>query len=294
MTDRAPFDVLVATDGSRPAQAAVTMAVAFPWPPGARAHGVLARARPPRPGWPHSVLSAIQQSELRATLAARRALRRRWPDAEVAVVEGPPVDGILDEARRLEARAIVVGARGHGAVSRMVLGSVSLGVVRRATQPVLVVRGASRPPRRFALAVDGSEHAGRALELVAALAVPEGGAVTLVTVIEPVRPVSVGLLPAAVRATVGAELAALEAERRAAAQQALDAAAARLRESRWTAESQLRTGVPLAEILAATAGARADVLVLGARGTGGVERLLLGSVADGAVSRCPVPVLVVR
>jgi nucleotide-binding universal stress UspA family protein len=34
--------------------------------------------------------------------------------------------------------------------------------------------------------------------------------------------------------------------------------------------------------------------VLGARGFRGVERLLLGSVADGALRRAPVSVLVVR
>jgi nucleotide-binding universal stress UspA family protein len=36
------------------------------------------------------------------------------------------------------------------------------------------------------------------------------------------------------------------------------------------------------------------VLVLGARGVGGVERMVIGSVAEGAVTRAPVPVLIVR
>jgi ATP-dependent RNA helicase DeaD len=48
----------------------------------------------------------------------------------------------------------------------------------------------------------------------------------------------------------------------------------------------------LEELLDAAKGA--DVLVVGARGVGGVERLLLGSVAERVVSRAPVPVLVVR
>ena len=39
---------------------------------------------------------------------------------------------------------------------------------------------------------------------------------------------------------------------------------------------------------------RADLLVLGARGTGGLARLLLGSVADGALRLATVPVLVVK
>jgi nucleotide-binding universal stress UspA family protein len=56
----------------------------------------------------------------------------------------------------------------------------------------------------------------------------------------------------------------------------------------------VRAGQPLAELLAGVAAARADALVLGARGTGGVERLLLGSVVEGALGEATVPLLVVR
>ena len=293
MPDRARFGVLVATDGSRHAQTAVAGSVEFPWPKRASGHGVLARARLPRRGWPQSVTRVLEQSELRAAFVARRVLRRRWPDAEVAVVDRPPVDGILAEARRLDAGVVVVGARGHGALSRLVLGSVSLGVVRGAPGPVLVVK---RPLRvaRLIIGVDGSAHSRRAVELVTGLAVPDKGAVTLVAVLEPIRPVSAGLLPASHRATIGRELAALEAERQQRLQQELDRAARRLRRAGWAVETQVRTGVPLAELLAATHATRADVLVLGARGVGGLERLLLGSVAEGALSRSPVSVLIVR
>ena len=39
---------------------------------------------------------------------------------------------------------------------------------------------------------------------------------------------------------------------------------------------------------------RADVLIVGARGVTGLRRLLLGSVAEGALNTSPVPVLIVR
>jgi hypothetical protein len=56
---------------------------------------------------------------------------------------------------------------------------------------------------------------------VARLTVPDGGAVTLVAVVEPVRPVSASLLPSSIRGTVSRELAAFEAERTQHAQRAL-------------------------------------------------------------------------
>jgi nucleotide-binding universal stress UspA family protein len=294
MANPAPFPVLVATDGSRPAQAAVVAAAGFPWPTGASGHGVVARARLPRRGWPQSVTRVLEQSDLRAALAARILLRRRWPDADVVVVDQPPVDGILAEASRVKARVVVVGARGHGALTRLVLGSVSLGVVRRAPRAVLVVK-TPRPATRFVLGIDGSIHSRRATELVRTFAVPERGAIVLVAVVEPVRPVSAALLPSSLRATIRHELAALEAERRQKLQAELDRAARDLtRAGGWAVATVVRSGAPVAELLTATRAAHADVLVLGARGVTGLQRLLLGSVAEGALSRSPVSVLVVR
>ena len=56
----------------------------------------------------------------------------------------------------------------------------------------------------------------------------------------------------------------------------------------------MRRGVPLDELIADVAAFHADLVVVGARGIGGIERLLLGSVAEGVLTRSPVSVLVVR
>ena len=56
----------------------------------------------------------------------------------------------------------------------------------------------------------------------------------------------------------------------------------------------VRIATPWRDLLDAAKAGRADVLVIGARGTGGVERLLLGSVAEGAMARAPMSVLVIR
>ncbi len=54
-----------------------------------------------------------------------------------------------------------------------------------------------------------------------------------------------------------------------------------------------RTGLPLPALLAAVKASRSDLLALGGKGKTGAARVLLGSVADGALKQSPVPVLIV-
>lgn len=67
------------------------------------------------------------------------ALRAGGLDAVAVLVQGPSVETILSEAERVCADLIVMGSHGHGAVYRLLAGSVSQGVLRRAPCPVLVV-----------------------------------------------------------------------------------------------------------------------------------------------------------
>jgi nucleotide-binding universal stress UspA family protein len=53
---------------------------------------------------------------------------------------GQPVDAICEAAKTLGVDLIVIGARGHNAAQRFLLGSVSDRVVHHAPCPVLVVR----------------------------------------------------------------------------------------------------------------------------------------------------------
>jgi nucleotide-binding universal stress UspA family protein len=286
------FPVLVATDGSPHARAAVDAATVFPWPRSSAGHGLVARGTPVMTEASPAVWEALQEVAQTEARRAERRLRRRWPNAEVVVTGAPPVPGILAHARKLRAAVIVVGSRGLGAVGRLFLGSVSRACVRQARCPVLVVRGPVRPPRRFVLGVDGSPHARHAAAFLATLTPPRGGEVRLVSVVEPVRLPSTALLPSRVRAAVAGEAAALEKERVETARGQLEAARTALSRAGWRVRMEVRAGQPLEELLDASKAA--DVLVVGARGVGGVERLLLGSVAEGAVSGAKVPVLVVR
>lgn len=55
------------------------------------------------------------------------------------VVQGPTVEKIHSEAKRLQADIVVAGTHGHGAVHDLLLGSVSQGLLKNAPCPVLLV-----------------------------------------------------------------------------------------------------------------------------------------------------------
>jgi nucleotide-binding universal stress UspA family protein len=62
---------------------------------------------------------------------------------EFLVWVGEPGDRIVEAAQAEAADMIVVGSHGRGSVGRFLIGSVSDQVVRHATCPVMVVRGAA-------------------------------------------------------------------------------------------------------------------------------------------------------
>jgi nucleotide-binding universal stress UspA family protein len=236
-------------------------------------------------------LTALDRGAESAADGARRALARRWPDVEIEVLDKAPVEGILGEAERFRADVIVVGWRGHGAVRRLLMGSVSRGVVRGSTCAVLVVRQSQRV-REIIVGVDGSPTAKRAMAFVGRLVPPPDGRVTLVSAVELMTVPSHGLVPGA--AAVAREVRRTNATRARTAMTDLHRAAAEVERSGWQTRTMLVHGEPLRDLLGAVAAARAQLLVVGARGTSGLRHLLLGSVAEGALNRCPVAVLIAR
>jgi nucleotide-binding universal stress UspA family protein len=282
--------VLVATDGSRHAQAAITTTLHFPWPDRTRVRAVIARKTGAE--YRRSILlTALDRSAEAAGDSARRTLLRRWPDVEIEVVDDTPVKGILGEAERFRADVIVIGWRGHGAFRRLLMGSVSRGVVRGSKCAVLVVRRRKRV-RKIVVGVDGSPTAKRALAFVGRLKAPRGGHVTLVSSVELMTVPSRGRVPGA--ATIAREIKRTNTMRSRTAMKALNRAAADLKRRGWHTRTALVHGEPLRDLLGTVSTARAQLLVVGARGTSGVRHLLLGSVAEGALNRSPVAVLVAR
>ncbi len=291
--------ILVATDGSDPAAIGCEQARSL----ATLAHGEIriVAVQPPAVDlfggpWPAAAafdpraieLALRQQLEQRVEHEAARTPADLRPTT--VVLEGRPAVEIVAEAVRWQADLVVVGSRGHGALSSILVGSVSEEVVDRSPVPVLVAR---RPGvRRVAVAVDDSPASRSAVEFLGVGPTFHGLDARIVDVVPGRYPWWVGM------STVDGEsieqMAAMidAAERRqgAAAEAAVDA----LRDAGMTATAERRVGDAADEIIRAAIDFDADVIAIGSRGQKGVTRLVLGSVARHVLRHAAASVLIVH
>ena len=66
-------------------------------------------------------------------------LRQSGIETKGLLSQGSVVDVILQKSKQLEIDIIIVGTHGHGGVHHMIFGSVSEGVLRNTSCPVLVI-----------------------------------------------------------------------------------------------------------------------------------------------------------
>jgi nucleotide-binding universal stress UspA family protein len=286
--------VLLATDGSDDARSAAAWLAQFPLPDGSELRVVSAVSLPVsaldvppvQEFW-----KSLTDEARRAAEAARGALAPRFKSADTEVAEGDARNVILRAAEAWRADLIVLGARGLGAVAGALLGSVSIGVARHARCPVLVVKGAAARFRGVLVAIDGSTHAEAAAAFVGRLPLDAAVTVRLLGVVErPRYPVST---PALAAGMVREAIEAMTKERREAIDAALAKAAARPAGVRKV-ERQVAAGRVVDEIVEAAGQPDVDLVVVGARGLGALERVLLGSVSEGVLRHADRPVLIVK
>ena len=77
--------------------------------------------------------------EHREIQAIADRLRRDGLEATALLVHGPTVETILQEAEDLDVDMIVVGSHGHGAMYKLLMGSVTKEILRKSPYPVLMV-----------------------------------------------------------------------------------------------------------------------------------------------------------
>ncbi len=286
--------ILLATDGSGDAALAGQAAADISRKTGAQLHVVHVWTDVPPPAYPALVFDDYSRQ---ARGEARELLRRQVWNAQVAggsvvgqhLREGGPAEEIIFLAERLEADLLIVGRRGVGRIKRLITGSVSEGVVHRATCPVLVVRGGEQawPPARIVVGDDGSLAAMKAGGLAMELAGAFGTEVIFVRAYRhPAEP-------------VGGRSARQRLELDEARLQnllALDARPERLEApTRCRPETKLAEGEPALAVLSAARQKKGQptLLAVGSRGLGAPKRMILGSVSTRVLREAEGPVLIV-
>jgi nucleotide-binding universal stress UspA family protein len=294
MSEYSPKKILLATDGSEGAEHAARAAIDISKRTGAQLHAAHAWVQPPPFAYPSLVPERYYPPYEQG---ARRILdeqlgrleRAGGAVSEAHLVEGRSADAILDLAERIGADLIVLGSRGLGTVKRLLVGSVSLGVVHHADRPVLVARGRSWPSGRVVIGEDLSEDAREAGRLGSSLGKLLGAETVLVHayVGMPPHPQTLPrddreLYEVMVEKYLGHAEPALEAR----AKELEDAYGMRPRVRLLEGESARM----LPEV--AEEGDETDLLVVGSRGLGAGGRMLLGSVSTKVVMAASGPVLV--
>lgn len=201
-------------------------------------------------------------------------------------------EAILGYADEVGADLIVMGTHGRRGLAHVLLGSVANEVVRRASCPVLTVR--TRPEgthlgaiERILVPIDFSSSSETALHAARDLAVQWTASLDLLHVIEET------VMPAFYAAGV-TSLLQLDPEIRTRCQAEMQRRLAQLGDPSVAVTAHVREGKAAREIVAFTEEGGSDLIVLATASRSGVERLLLGSVAEKVVRLAPCPVLVVR
>lgn len=222
---------------------------------------------------------------------ARDIARQMAPDLDIeeSVVEGGAIEMLLDISTHVT--MIVMGSRGRGGLSGMVMGSVSMAVVSHASCPVVIVRedshvGEDNKDGPVVVGADGSEVSRQAVEHAFAEADARGcDLVALRTWLDmPLR--------TSARGITAPQMSWDEVEREQAEQ--LD--------ERLRPLTEKYADVPVTKKVArdrpvsalATEAESAQLLVVGSHGRGGFKGMLLGSTSRALLQFAPCPLMVVR
>lgn len=136
--------ILLATDGSAPAERATQLAIALAKLVGAKIKAVYVRTGEDALLYPEErladeVLAGVHPSEAGLELAKKFA-SKNGVELEVETLRGGVAPQIVKKAESEGADLIILGDTGRTGLARLALGSVAEAVVRASSIPVLVVK----------------------------------------------------------------------------------------------------------------------------------------------------------
>ncbi len=284
--------IVAATDFSSDANRAVLRAALIAKQQGAELH--LLHVTAPLALYPGQDIYPTDSAAIPAVLgeqveASARVLRERY-DIPVHLARriGRAHSQIAEYAAEVSASLVVVGARGESPLLRLLLGSTTWRLLRVCRLPVLIVRGEPVAPYDRVLApVDFFSHSRIVIEWARQLAAH--GRLRLLHALEPMDESGFRA-----KGVDGAVIKQRGDEMRAIAENLMANLCASVPGVEKTRiESIIEPGYPPILILESAADWRADLIVLGRQGRGGLEDFLVGSVSKDVAQEADCDVLLV-
>ena len=248
---------------------------------------------------PTANLSAGDQERLLTSmkqLAADAAAGAAIP-FDYKLAEGHAAAEILNAATVLSSDLIVMGTHGRSGFERLLLGSVTEKVLRKAACPVLSVTAADSQPqartavsRRIVCAVDFSDCSLRGLDYAVSLAQESDASLTVVHVLEMASDISPDVPAIISDQTLQEYVATATTERRQRLERLIPDA---VRDA-CSVETIVVRGKPYREILRVAVEQASELIVIGVHGRGPIDLLFFGSTAQHVVRAAPCPVLTLR
>jgi nucleotide-binding universal stress UspA family protein len=245
---------------------------------------------------PPMALTAEERDDLVRSLARYLPASPGIP-IERDVVEGNAAIEILEQARNLPSDLIILGTHGRTGFERLLLGSVTERVLRKAPCPVLSVprqpeTAAPAAPlfKRILCAVDFSDCSMRALDYAISMAQEADACLTVLHVFDLEGAMSEHWRERLTPPSLRKELEALENERRDRLAQVIPANVS----SYCDVETVMAGGTPYREILRVAGEKSSELIVMGVHGRNAADLLFFGSTTNHVVRQAPCPVLTIR
>ena len=283
--------LLLATDGSQFSEGAVREAIRLAKQCSSKLSAIsVIETNPEYETIAPQLLEKAEKSARQHLEAVKERAKKEGVECATSILEGEDsFNYISEEAKKGKASIIIMGRRGKTGLKRLTMGSTTARVIGHAPCNVLVVPSAAEVAfKNIVVATDGSRYSTAAASEAIGIAKRNNSALTVIAVVpaELATPTDVDFGMGQRDKLVDQVMRDAEKNAKAVKEAAQTAGV--------TVQAFVMTGKPADAIIETARDKKADLIVVGSHGRTGLDKLLMGSVAERVIVLSACAVLVVK